>query len=133
MNYGSEIYLEMTSWGSHIKNSFPGDPSLGRKKIENDGGLEPFWKTVKPTPRKTENRRRRPSYSSILDLIEEDNQNRDRSVEEQVRENPVNESLETYITLEHVGALGQPSQCGTRAISERKTQQETHSTAKLGE
>ena len=65
-----------------------------------------------------ENRRRTPSYSSILDLIEEDNHNRDtrttqprpisrdRSLENQTRGNPINESLQTYITLEHLEASG---------------------------
>ena len=44
----------MTSWGSQIKNFTLGDPFLGRKKIGNNAGLEPFWKTMEPTHKKTE-------------------------------------------------------------------------------
>ena len=80
-----------------------------------------------------ENRRRRPSYSSILNLIEEDNHNRnimtiqsrpisrDRSLEDQARGNPINESLQTYITLEQVEASGQsrPSVAPEPAVRER--------------
>ena len=80
-----------------------------------------------------ENQRRRPSYSSILNLIEEDNHNsnmrttqsrpisRDRSLEEQIRENPINESLQTYITLEHLEASrhSHPSVAPEPSVMER--------------
>ena len=47
--------------------------------------------------------------------------NRDRSVEEQDRENQVNESLQTYVTLEHLEASrhGHPSVAPEHSVREK--------------